>query len=95
MIDCLIKIIVRIFCWKIKYFSGDWRVRGRKVIYLTDSEAIQLRGAADGVPGGAGDHPEHLLHLLRWLHTELVTTCQTSPDYGLSLSYNSSYPRLG
>ena len=71
MIDCLIEIIFGIFL----------RVPGRtQDIYLTDGEAIQFCGAADGVPGSTGHHPQHLLHLLRWLHTELVTTYQSSPD---------------
>ena len=63
--------------------------------HLADGEAIQFCGAADGVPGSARDHPEHLLHLLRWFHTELVTTCQTSPQYEQSQLASISYPRLG
>ena len=85
MIDCLIEIILGIFL----------RLRGRTDIYLTDGEAIKFCGAADGVPGSARDHPEHLLHLLRWFHTELVTTCTTSPHYEQSQLASISYPRLG
>ena len=38
------------------------------VIHLKKSEAIEFSRAADGVPGGARDDPQHLLHLLRRLH---------------------------